>query len=46
MGIINSDRNGDIASSLVVNESDEIPSTDKGSVMRCAVKEIVQQVEI
>tara|TARA_Y100001954_G_C15293191_1_gene352245 strand:- start:28 stop:501 length:474 start_codon:yes stop_codon:yes gene_type:complete len=41
IGIINSDRNGDIASSLVVNESDEIIlSTDKGSVMRCAVKEI------
>ena len=41
IGIINSDRNGDIASSLVVNESDEIIlSSDKGSVMRCAVKEI------
>ncbi len=41
IGIINSSRNGDVASSLVVNENDEIIlSTDKGSVMRCAVKEI------
>ena len=41
IGIINSSRNGNIASSLVVNESDEILlSTDKGSMMRCAVKEI------
>ncbi len=41
IGIINSERNGNIASSLVVNESDEILlSTDKGSIMRCAVKEI------
>ena len=41
IGIINSPRNGNIASSLVVNESDEILlSTDKGSMMRCAVKEI------
>ena len=41
IGIINSPRNGNIASSLVVNESDEIIlSTDKGSIMRCAVKEI------
>ena len=41
IGIINSDRNGNIASSLVVNETDEILlSTDKGSMMRCAVKEI------
>ncbi len=41
IGIINSPRNGNIASSLVVNEIDEIIlSTDKGSIMRCAVKEI------
>ena len=41
IGIINSPRNGNIASSLVVTENDEIIlSTDKGSIMRCAVKEI------
>ena len=41
IGIINSPRNGSVSSSLVVEESDEIIlSTDKGSVMRCAVKEI------
>ena len=41
IGIINSPRNGNISSSLVVNETDEILlSTDKGSIMRCAVKEI------
>ena len=41
IGIINSPRNGSVASTLVVEESDEIIlSTDKGSVMRCAVKEI------
>ncbi|MDC0426902.1 DNA gyrase subunit A [Pelagibacteraceae bacterium] len=41
IGIINSARNGNVASSLVVEENDEvILSTDKGSVMRCAVKEI------
>ena len=41
IGIINSPRNGNISSSLVVTESDEILlSTDKGSMMRCAVKEI------
>jgi len=41
IGIINSPRNGNISSSLVVNEADEIIlSTDKGSIMRCAVKEI------
>jgi DNA gyrase subunit A len=41
IGIINSPRNGNIASSLIVGESDEIIlSTDKGSIMRCAVKEI------
>ena len=41
IGIINSKRNGNIASSLVVGEGDEIIlSTDKGSIMRCAVKEI------
>ena len=41
IGIINSPRNGNIASSLVVEDDDEIIlSTDKGSIMRCAVKEI------
>ena len=41
IGIINSPRNGNISSSLVVNETDDIIlSTDKGSIMRCAVKEI------
>ncbi len=41
IGIINSPRNGDIASTLVVSETDEILlSTDKGSIMRCPVKEI------
>ena len=41
IGIINSPRNGDVASNLVVNEEDEIIlSTDKGSIMRCAVKDI------
>jgi DNA gyrase subunit A len=41
IGIINSSRNGNVASALVVEDSDEIIlSTDKGSVMRCAVKEI------
>ena len=41
IGIINSPRNGNISSTLVVNEIDEIIlSTDKGSIMRCAVKEI------
>ena len=41
IGIVNSSRNGDIASSLVVGEEDEIIiSTDKGSIMRCAVKDI------
>ncbi len=41
IGIINSPRNGDVSSTLVVDENDEIIlSTDKGSIMRCAVKEI------
>lgn len=41
IGIINSSRNGNIAASLPVNEGDEIIlSTDKGRVIRCAVKEI------
>ena len=41
IGIINSPRNGNISSSLIVGEDDEIIlSTDKGSIMRCAVKEI------
>ena len=41
IGIINSPRNGNISSSLIVGEEDEIIlSTDKGTIMRCAVKEI------
>ena len=41
IGIINSIRNGNVAASFPVNEGDEIIlSTDKGRVMRCAVKEI------
>jgi DNA gyrase subunit A len=41
IGIINSPRNGSISASLIVSEEDEIIlSTDKGSIMRCAVKEI------
>tara|TARA_B100001109_G_C18693400_1_gene394452 strand:- start:46 stop:744 length:699 start_codon:yes stop_codon:yes gene_type:complete len=41
IGIINSPRNGNIAASLVVKDEHEIIlSTDKGSIMRCAVKEI------
>ena len=41
IGIVNSPRNGNIAASLMVGEEDEILlSTDKGSIMRCAVKEI------
>ena len=41
IGIINSSRNGNIASSLVVSESDEILYQPIGSIMRCAVKEII-----
>ena len=41
IGIVNSPRNGNISSSLVVTNEDEIIlSTDKGGIMRCAVKEI------
>ena len=41
IGIINSERNGDVASSLIVEENDEIILiTDKGSIMRCSTKEI------
>jgi len=41
IGIINSERNGNVAASFPVNEGDEIIlSTDKGRVIRCAVKEI------
>ncbi len=41
IGIVNSPRNGNIASSFPVNEGDEIMiSTDKGRVIRLAVKEI------
>jgi Type IIA topoisomerase (DNA gyrase/topo II, topoisomerase IV), A subunit len=39
IGIVASSRNGNVASSFPVNESDEvILSTDKGKVIRCAVK--------
>ena len=41
IGIITSSRNGNVAASFPVNEGDEIIlSTDKGKVIRCAVKEI------
>ncbi len=41
IGIINSDRNGNVASSFPVDEGDEIIiSTNKGRVIRVAVKEI------
>ena len=41
IGIVNSSRNGDVAASFPVDEGDEIIlSTDKGKVIRCAVKEI------
>ena len=41
IGIVNSERNGNVSSSFPVNEGDEILiSTNKGRVIRCAVKEI------
>jgi len=41
IGIVNSPRNGDVASSFPVNEGDEILiSTNKGRVIRTSVKEI------
>ena len=41
IGIVASSRNGNVAASLPVDEGDEIIlSTDKGKVIRCAVKEI------
>ena len=41
IGIVTSSRNGNVASSFPVDEGDEIIlSTDKGKVIRCAVKEI------
>ena len=41
IGIKNSSRNGDVAASFPVDEGDQILiSTDKGRVIRCAVKEI------
>ena len=41
ISIVNSERNGNVASTLIVEDNDEIIlSTDKGSIMRCAVKEI------
>ncbi len=41
IGIINSSRNGNVTSTLVVENQDEIIlSTDKGRVIRCPVKEI------
>ena len=41
IGIINSDRNGNVSSTFPVNEGDDILiSTNKGRVIRVAVKEI------
>ena len=41
IGIINSSRNGNVTSTLIVENEDEIIlSTDKGRVIRCPVKEI------
>ena len=41
IGIVASSRNGKVAASFPVNEGDEVLlSTDKGKVIRCAVKEI------
>jgi len=41
IGIVNSSRNGSVAASFPVDDGDEvILSTDKGKVIRCAVKEI------
>ena len=41
IGIKNSSRNGDVAASFPVDEGDQILiSTDKGRIIRCAVKEI------
>ena len=41
IGIINSKRNGNVTSNLVVSDQDQIIlSTDKGRVIRCQVKEI------
>ena len=41
LGIVASSRNGNVAASFPVDEGDEIIlSTDKGKVIRCAVKEI------
>ena len=41
IGIVNSKRNGNVTSTLVLsNDDDVILSTDKGRVIRCAAKEI------
>ncbi len=41
IGIVNSARNGNVSSSFPVNEGDEVLiSTNKGRVIRCAVREI------
>ena len=41
IGIINSQRNGNVNSTLIVSNTDEIIlSTDKGRVIRCPVREI------
>jgi len=41
IGIMNSQRNGNVSASFPVNEGDEIIlSTDKGRIIRCAAKEI------
>ena len=41
IGIVNSKRNGNVTSNLIVDDQDQIIlSTDKGRVIRCKVKEI------
>ena len=41
IGIINSERNGNVSASFPVDEGDEIIlSTDKGRIIRCAAREI------
>jgi len=41
IGIVNSKRNGNVTSTLIVSEDDEIIlSTDKGRVIRCPIKDI------
>ena len=41
IGIVNSQRNGNVAASFSVNEGDEVMlSTNKGRIIRCPVKQI------